>query len=325
MITGFIDKNSSHPSKSNKSEYDKKSSLSSNEHPQTESSSHSLHKSVPVQQKQNDIYVQNVNINNDNNKAIIIQYDKNEHKIILHDMNKRLLGYFTGKQLIKYITQHISSTFLNNIEMGTSSYVISSFVLNITPENEILIVNHVNSPLTGNIDIMMKIYTMIELFKQNINQELTQIENSFTILNLIEQLEIIILKHSLKLISTISEIIKLDHSKQDLKIMLIKYSVMITNKLNGFLNEKLTKKINEHITLKTELQNIEKTHVKLEERINVIEEVILKQNSYITKIFSIFNDEEKKPYPIQQGGDDDGEPYCVASGTEDSIKCLTPK
>jgi hypothetical protein len=223
-----------------------------------------------------------------NNGNIILGYSQKDNNFKIYDQNK-LLGVFGIINIIKYITSDLSKTFLSTVEYESFIEIIKKYLFKIDNSiNNISVIGHLESPLTGNIEIMMKIYQDLTKFNQNIlpnelnSTENTEIKNK--IIRRIRNFEYVILNHSLKLIVNISNAIKNDTTKKELKNSLIKYSVFITNKINHIICENFNDTKNDVTVLNIELTQLKKIKNNIETKINKIEEKINIQDNKINKI-----------------------------------------
>jgi hypothetical protein len=221
-----------------------------------------------------------------------IKFLSEDHRFIIYRGNK-ILGGFTISQIIKYLTNNISNIFLNNIEYESSVDLIEKYICKYN-NNKITLVSHLESPLMGNIEIMMKIYHEINYFDVNIlTKEIDDAEIDIKIKNMIinnmNELTYLILNQSLKIIVNISDIIKNDTKKLDLKNSLIKYSIFITNKINNLLHEKFIQKIKDYQLIEIELEQLKKLKDNTNKKINNIEFMIEKQNLKIQKIIDFID------------------------------------
>ena len=212
-----------------------------------------------------------------NKENIILGYSQKDHRFTIYDHNK-LLGGFGIINIIKYITSQISREFLSSVEYESFLETIEKFFckLDYSPLNNISIISHLDSPLTGNIEIMIKIYFDINKFNQEIlPNEITKISDKKTknrILSIIENLV------------NISNAIKDNDTKKELKQSLIKYSIFITNKINHIIANKLNTNQNDIFIINEELQQLQSFKKDNNQKIKKIDETINNQNEKIKKI-----------------------------------------
>lgn len=232
----------------------------------------------------------------DNEKALIIEFNDAEYKFIIYNKNKNLLGSFTINQLIKYVGSKTDLTFLQAIDMGNSNIIIESYVCKYDTTNKLILVNHIQSPFMGNIEMLMKLYNGVHKF---IEGNITTIGEN--IINKLKEFEYMILVDALKLISTISDVIKNDATKQTIKEHLAKYNVFITYKISVYTKEiiekqqKTTDKIQNEITqlfsIKTDIdKKIENLLIKMQEQHSQIATILNTVSGTVPLIKSKFNE-----------------------------------
>jgi hypothetical protein len=227
-----------------------------------------------------------------NNENIIIKFSQKDQNFIIYEKDK-LLGVFGIAHIIKYITSKISKDFLKTIEYESSIEIIEKLFCKFDSDNNIVLIGYLDSPLMGNIEIMMKIYSEINKFDQTILQNYIEKLESQTIKNniikAIHNLEYLILNHSLKLIVNISDAIKNDYSKNELKLTLIKYSIFIINKINFIICDNISETKTDILVLGAELEQMKKIKFNVEDKIKKMETVINEQNLQIKKIIDYIN------------------------------------
>jgi hypothetical protein len=225
--------------------------------------------------------------------SIIVEFNEDECKFIFYDKNKNLLGNFNVLQLIKYVTEKINNSFIN-IEIGTSKTIIRQFICKIVEKNgfyKIELLNHLESPFMGNIEMLMKLYkcTHKYIYKNlNIDLESSQINIKIQkkIIVIIKQLEYAILNSMMKLIITISEIIKNDTSKKELDDNLLRYSVIVSYRMSRCMKEEIIRKTIEYDELQADVVRLGKIKLDLYDKISQLTDTIKKQNEQIQTLTS---------------------------------------
>jgi hypothetical protein len=238
------------------------------------------------------------NLNNPNNEQnIIIKFSQKDGKFVIYDKDK-LMGIFSVLQIIKYITSKITQNFLLNINYESSVEIIEKYFCKYhNEENEenkenketcrLILIGYLESPIMGNIEIIMKIYSEInKLDKDILQKEIIKLDEpeKTKIIKAIKNLEYMILNHSLKLIVNISEAIKNDKSKDELKSTLTKYSIFIINKINFIICDNMNDIKTEIIILNAELEQMKNTKINTDSKIKKMEHLIQEQNKEINKI-----------------------------------------
>jgi len=197
-----------------------------------------------------------------NNDEIYFKFDQEEFKFYFYNKNKNLLGSFTVTKLIKYITDScvnddIIEMFLCKREIATKN---------------ITIINHLESPFTGNIDIMLKLYHGL----------LNNDDNNCDLKNFI----ILLSNHMLKIISCISDVIKNDLTKNDLKRSLLNHSIFITNKINNMMHKLIDIKFIEYSELQNNINNLEEISELKNKKYSDLKSLVDEQNKKIDKIIT---------------------------------------
>lgn len=229
------------------------------------------------------------------NKTLMIKYLQDDNKLIIYD-NETLIGSFTIQDIIKYITSNISKIFLKQVDYESTKDVIKKYLCEINEMNVITLKNHLESPIMGNLEIIMKIYNDINKFDIERMQkeiELIDCENSKKIIKVINNLKYLILNHALKLIVNISNAIKNDETKNQLKKSLIKYSIFISNKINHLIYDEINEVIKNNNNLELQLDKMMKIKEINENKIKNFESVVEHQNVLIKKILDYIDMENK--------------------------------
>ncbi len=96
--------------------------------------------------------------------SIIVSYDTKLEKFTLFNKSRQLIGEITAEGLIKHITQSLSTTFLENVVL---TQVYSMYICKIAiigNEIKITLLKHNESPFMGNLEMLIKIYKIIQKF-----------------------------------------------------------------------------------------------------------------------------------------------------------------
>ena len=105
----------------------------------------------------------------------------------------------------------------------------------------------------------------------------------------------------MRLVANISDVIKNDDSKKELKDMLIKYSVVIVYKMSNFMKDEVEIKMNEYKLLQDDLVRMGKVKLEMYKKITEIKTSIQEQNNQLTTIASKINN----PVEYMYGGESD--------------------
>lgn len=223
-------------------------------------------------------------------KSIItINFVDPEHKFIISD-NRRILGSFDTRELIKYLSN--VHDFLPSIDITFPKPVIENYVCKVV-NNTITLLNHLESPLMGNIELVMKLYKSISDFQKlhlkDELQKITDINKRNHCIEMIDQFNFALLNYALRLISYINGLIKDDHSKTELKTMLIKYAIAINYKITNSIKHKIELSVNEFKILKDDISRLDKLKTEINNNMKNIDTVIQNQNKLITDITNKLN------------------------------------
>ena len=236
----------------------------------------------------------NINIITNNNVTnypssnnLMVEYIDNENKFTLyslHNNNKSLIGSFTGKHVLKYIItkfckfNNISVDTLNDVDISMSEPIIEHYICKFE-NNGIFLLTHIQSSFMGNIEMILNLIKGISNYESSMDKS----DKSYDI---VHQFLYLLYNHSLKLIASISEMIKNDNTKEDLKKSLTKYSVAIIFKINNNIKNDLDNKKKHIKILQDDMVRLKNIKEGLTNKINNIEQEILHQNSNIDIIIS---------------------------------------
>lgn len=288
----------------------KKRTTNVSEHP----SSHVIPPApIHIDKLMNVAIVQNDTSPNTGN-SLIVDFDQQQCKFTFYDKTKNLLGSFSSKQIIKYVTSKISTAFLSGIDASSSYNIIETYICKIIDKDgslKIELLSHTISPFMGNIDMMMKLYTGIHKFESTqLQQELrdtfpsdsdtTKIQKK--IHGIIKQLIYLILNHSLKLIATISDVTRGDPVKKEMRDTLTKYSVAIVHKISSFMKDEIENKINDYKLLQDDLVRMGKVKLEMYKKIALLENNIADQNKQIKLVLEKIELGGSTPSNVLYGG-----------------------
>jgi hypothetical protein len=231
----------------------------------------------------------------ENNDSIMVKYDGSTDNFTFFDYKNSPLGSFNINQLMRYFGIKWDNKFMQNIDSGTSMDVIHSLIGNVTIDKDtnrviVKLKSYLDSPFMGDIEMLFKFNNAIRNFELNsLENELNKIESLKTrkyIRMTIKQFIYLILNHTLKIIATISEQIKNDSTKENLKNTLLKYSVGIVHRISSFVRDQLElniiqlDKLNENTT---KLNDVRQLIIK---KFDSIGSTIDKQNDKINQMIS---------------------------------------
>lgn len=221
-----------------------------------------------------------------NNAPIIVDFNESSNKITIFDMRKTLLGEITSFGIIKYLSSSIYPTLFESYP--SSSMTIEKYICdvqNVKSEIKINLLSHNQSPLMGNIEMLMKIYKIVhKCEKEQLNLELSHIQTEIIkkkIIGIVSQFQYLLLSYILKLIATISDAIKNDKDKRELKDMLLRYSVACAYNMSNFMKTKIEEKIKDIETLQNDMVRMGKVKLEMYKKIEDLTKSVISQNVQI--------------------------------------------
>jgi hypothetical protein len=239
---------------------------------------------------------------------IIVDFNNDDYKFIIYDRNKSLIGSFSSLNLIKYATSKITPLFLSYTDNTLCAPVIETYVCKVVEDDEsikINLLNQLQSPFMGSLDMIIKLYQGIHEFeKKSLDVELSKITDpkiEKKLSAMIKQLTYLLLNYSLKLIATISDSIKTDDTKSELKEALVKYSVAIVYRLNNLMKHEIEDRMKDYSSLQSDLLRMATVKVEMYKKINELNSSVVSQNKQISDIVSKL-DNLSKIQPTYYGG-----------------------
>lgn len=219
-----------------------------------------------------------VNINKNDTNSLIVIHDKDSHKFIIKD-NDNILGHFTVGQIFKFINSDIEG-YLLDVDLGISVELIKLYLLNVDNDN-VTLVSHLNSPITGSIELLVKLYKDIQYFEEKLNIEYENLsENTKNLVKLKNKNFIYsILVHIIKLFATYTSTNK--KLSEETKTMITSYSIGATYKLNSMVKEDIDLNLNKIISLNNDLQNLKQIRENMIVQMARLSKSIVSQNEKI--------------------------------------------
>jgi hypothetical protein len=276
---------------------------------------------------------------------MIINFNEAENLFSVYSVNKIFLGSFSGKDVIKFVTNKIYPQFFENYGSESSFPLIEKYICSVNfvdNSYNIILLNYLESPFMGNIEMLMKLYNGISKSNDIVKLELNNISDvsvKTNITKILKQLSYVFLNYSLRLISQITEKIKDDNSKNLLKDSLVKYSVTIVHKLNMFMRDEIEEKTFLFKSLRDDLIRIGNLKIdiykkidQLEKKINIqskeVNELILKiSNSDLENLDVNFSMSASENQNIDTNSSymfNDSDCYYTESGHNENINYLSP-
>lgn len=237
----------------------------------------------------------NVTINysgpNTGRESILVKHDPLDSTFTFYDRDKIFLGSFKALHLIKYILPQYPD-FLGIRTIGGSGDIIRNYIC-LVDKNEndpydikIRLLNQLESPFMGNIEMLLKLYNGISQYQSSIDMEISKLNKADQkyVEYTIKQFIYLLLNHILKIISNISDIIKDDTTKKEMKESLLKYSVGIVYKISNMIKDEVGKKTAEYKILQEDLIKLSKVKINMYDKISKLNDLITEQNTKIDNL-----------------------------------------
>lgn len=227
----------------------------------------------------------------ENKEVIMVYHDKKNKKFTFFDQSNSPIGYFTIDQLIKYIGKLQYPDFMSGVDINVSADIIETFIVKGATDDygyDIQLVSHMSSPFMGNIEMLMKLNNDIKDFENNdmglYLEKVGDKKIERKVNQCIKEFIYILLGHILKIISTVSEHIKSDGSRQNIKESLLRYSCGITYRITNYVLDQLDIQ-NEYINgLQGNLHNMVIIKKALNEKINHLSDSVESQNRRVSSL-----------------------------------------
>jgi len=237
-----------------------------------------------------------VNITNNISDNILVNHIPKEYKFILVN-GPTTIGYFTIGQIYKFINPNIDG-YLIDVDLGVSIDIIRKYLICQTDDNEFKLISHLESPITGNIDILVKVYQDV------INYEKI-LENEYLHLNEINK-EIVITNNKKFIYEILTFIVKLfsifsssnTQISHPVRELITKYTIGCVYKLNNLIKNDLDDNIVNIMNIKTDLNNIKKIRENITNQLDELKQLLITENS---KIDNIIENLTKPQSPIKGG------------------------
>jgi hypothetical protein len=222
-----------------------------------------------------------VNITKNDSNSLVVEHDKDLHKFILRD-NSNVLGHFTVGQIFKYINSDIEG-YLINVDLGISVDLINNYLFKL--ENDTInFISHLSSPITGNIELLVKLYKDIQSFEpelqveyehlNEITKNIVRLRNKNFIYN--------VLTHIIKLFATYTSTNK--KLSDDTRNMIMSYSIGAVYRLNTMVKEDLDYNLQKIQTLHDDLKNLKLVRGNMTQQLTKLENNVNMQNNKIDSL-----------------------------------------
>ncbi len=275
----------------------------------------------------NPLVVNNFNIVNSQTDKIVVEHNKDKSEFSFYNFNRQLIGSFNVLQLFKYLNNDID-TYLVGTHVGASEEVINKYIYNALKDvnNTCELISHIESPFTGNVELLIKLYADILKVEQELNNELLSkpVEIAEKIKEKRSRFIYNLLTRILKLSNTLID--KIDSTQdittKEMKDTLIRYSVGSVYKLSQLIKEDVSIKSLQLDNVNTNIDKLLKIQQSMTEKIDKVKESIDTQNKSIdTLILQLTLNETKqaqKAQKAQKGGNKSS--HSSSSSTSKSSK-----
>lgn len=240
------------------------------------------------QPTKNIINVSNVNVSDKD--AMLLEYNYSDKRFLFHDKNKTFLGSFTANELLKYVVSQAIPNFMEGTSYVSAKEILEKYICTI--ENDKIrgptmkIMNHLESPFTGHVEMLIKLYKNIEEFeKNNLPNEIAKLAecDREKAERIFKDFTYTLLNHTLKIIAILSEMIKSENNPE-LKKTLLKYSVAIMYKLSAGIRGGMDGKLAELDKVMKEKSKVESIKETLGEKVLELEQNVLQQSEQIRQL-----------------------------------------
>ena len=235
-----------------------------------------------------------INVNDVNPESVLVYHDQTKYKFTFFDINKNLIGDFNILQVFKYINIDID-TYLTEIELSVSKDIIEKYLCIYDENRNINLISHIDSPFTGNVDLLTKMFVDIYKVTDYLDTELTKFtyseiekikhNNNVFIYNLLIRI--------LRLISSLSETDKAN------QIMFAKYSSGAAYKLCQLIKDELNIKNLKFDQIDADLTRLTQIKNTFSSKLEKLEANIVEQNNKIDVLINVLK--QNKLYPSNVG------------------------
>lgn len=243
-----------------------------------------------------------------NEKKLLVSVNEKLNKFSIFNENNNLIGYFTVHHIIKYLGDiyDTKQQFLKEIDIvifQKSKELIKALVFKLkynkkNKYSDIIISDYTKSGFMSDIELLIKLNNQLHKY------QLGEMQNDLSKVDINDRIKIeqnikkfifILLNYTLKLISIVSEQLKDDDDKKELRENLINYSIGIVYRINLFVQEQLKVINNQHKTIKESLEiNIQIKNV-LKEKLDVLIKTLSKPTTLL-----IDNNKKNVKQPIYE-------------------------
>ena len=218
-------------------------------------------------------------------KLLMVHYDPNNKKYTFFDQSEIKIGSFTISQLMKYIGITRDENFMKDIDMEISGDTIEKFIINKIKDDNLILHDHKISPFMGNIEMLIKLNTDITKFKKNtksFTKYLDELDQNYNkVANILNRFVYMLIEHTLKVIYMISETLKNDTTRENVKSTLMNYSSQIISNMLSHTNTKIMTQENHINNIRNNMMDLIGVKMEMNKQISDLEDKINSQTKYI--------------------------------------------
>jgi len=243
----------------------------------------------------------------DNEKKLLVSVNEKLNKFSIFNENNNLIGYFTIHHIIKYLGDiyDTKQQFLKEIDVVVyqkSKELIKALVFKLkynkkNKYSDIIISDYTRSGFMSDIELLIKLNNQLHKYQlEELQNDLSKVDinNRIKMEQNIKKFIFILLNYTLKLISIVSEQLKDDDDRKELRNNLINYSIGIVYRINLFVQDQLKVINNQQKTIRESLEtNIQIKNV-IKEKLDVLIKYLSKQTTPSKPITTLLIDNNKK-------------------------------
>jgi len=205
---------------------------------------------------------------------LLVEHIKETHTFTIKNQNTTI-GSFTSGQVFKYINPDIDN-FLLDVTLGTSIDIITKYLCKLE-DGEIILIPHTESPITGNIDILVKLYKDLYDYEQNKLSLEIDLPEQTRFRN--REFIYMILLQIIKLFSayTTSNL----QITQNVKDLIMKYTIGAVYKLSVMVKDDIDYNLSHIKNLTEDMSNLNKVRKNMQSQIDAISNAIQTENTKI--------------------------------------------
>jgi len=232
----------------------------------------------------------------DNEKKLLVSISEKLNKFSIFDEKNNLIGCFTIQNIIKYLgdiydtkQQFLKENDSRNFQKAKELIKVLIFKIKYNKKNkysDIVMSDYTKSGFMGDIELLIKLNNQLHKYQlENMQNDLSNVDinNRIKMEQNIKKFIFILLNYTLKLISIVSEDLKNNDEKKELKANLVNYSIGIVYRINLFVQEQLKVINNQNKSVKESIDTNTQIKYKLKEKLDTLISEIQYQNKIMQK------------------------------------------